>query len=454
MSLSDRIARHVHDVSFEALSADTRHATRRALLDALGVMLGATGLAEDPLPYLAYAEGSGEGPSRLLATGGKAQPATAALANGALGHALDFGDTFDRGPAHPSAALVPALLALADSDPSIDGGQFLAAMAAGSDLACRLSIAPARPYEEGGWYPPPLVGMIASAAACAKLIGLDADGIRHAMGLALLQGNFPAEIKYDTTSPLRGVREGLAARGAVEAALLARAGARAFAAPLEGRGGFFAIYGGGEATAALTEHLGTRFLGDEVSFKPWPCCRGTHAYIEAALALRETLDWREIASIEAETGPIQEMLIRPQSAKAAPGSSIEAKFSIPFTAACAFIHGQVGLDSFDTEARADADVLRVATLVGECRNPGWGREHAASGSLTVTLRSGERITHAVPHAMGDPARPISDEALVEKFVACAIRASDSIDTATARNMAAQVLALGAYSSASRLLART
>ena len=449
--ISVQLAEHFAGLAFEQLGQTTRDATRRALLDALGVMLAASGLATDAAPYRTVALAQGRGPSRLLGTSDTTTPAAAALANGALAHALDFGDTFDPGPAHPNAALVPALLALADADPSIDGARFLTAMAAGSDLACRLSLAPARAYEEGGWYPPPLVGLVASAAACATLLGLDADGIRHAMGLALLQGSFPGEIKYDVSSPLRGVREAFAARGAVEAALLAQAGARAFAAPLEGRAGFFALYGGGPARDSLTADLGTRFLGDEVSFKPWPCCRGTHAYIEAALALRDRCDWREIAGITAEIGPIQEMLIRPQPEKAAPQSAIEAKFSIPFTTAFAWVHGGVSLDSFDPAARADAAVLALARRVVEHRNAGWGRAHAASGSLAVTLRSGARFDHVVPHAIGHPGNPLSERALIEKFVACAARAALPVVSAQALPMAARVLALDGRVSATGLL---
>lgn len=431
LTLSQTIAAHMAGIRFEALPPATVHATRRALLDASGVMLAATGLSDDPQPYRAYALAQPDGPARILGATRGAAPAMAALANGALAHALDYGDTFDPGPAHPNAALVPALLALADAEPAIRVGDFLAAMAAGSDLACRLSLAPARPYEAGGWYPPPLTALVAGAAACARLIGLDADGIRDAMGLALLSASFPAEIKYDGSSPVRAVREGFAARAAVEAALLARAGARGFAEPLEGRAGFFAVYGGGAPTSALTDGLGERFLGDMVSFKPWPCCRGTHAYIEAALALRGQCDAQAIARIEAETGPVQEMLIRPHAEKAAPRRAIEAKFSIPYTVAHALLHGAVTLDSFGDDARAEPQVRALAARVVEVRNPQWGREHAASGSLTIVTHSGERRPHAVPHAMGNPERPMSDAALIAKFLDCAERARPALAEAPA-----------------------
>lgn len=438
-AISQEIAAHFAALTFDALPPATVHATRRALLDALGVMLGASGLGEDAPPYRQHAM-TADGPARLLGFAARSTPSLAALANGALAHALDFGDTFDAGPAHPNAALVPALLALADADPSISFGDFLAAMAAGSDLACRLSLAPARPYEEGGWYPPPLVNLIAGAAACARLIGLDADGIRHAMGLALVQGSFPNEIKYDATSPMRGVREGFVARAAVEAALLARAGAKAFAEPLEGKAGFFAVYGGGPPGETLLDGLCERFLGDQVSFKPWPACRGTHPYIEAALALRGGLDLGAIERIEAETGPIQEMLIRPQPVKAAPARAIEAKFSIPYTVAAALIDGEVALASFLPERIEDAATRALAAKVVEVRNPDWTRAHAASGSLTFVLRDGTRRVHRVMQAAGHPERPIADSALIAKFADCAAYAAAPLAPAQAAEIAVEILA--------------
>ncbi|MBA4762476.1 MmgE/PrpD family protein [Sphingomonas sp.] len=437
-AISAAIAKHFAGLTHDALSEATCHATRRALLDAFGVTLGATGLGEDAVPYRRHAQAA-PGPSRLIGFSGSSTPALAALANGALAHQLDFGDTFDAGPAHPNAALVPALLALADARPELAFGELLVAMAAGSDLACRLSIAAPRPFEEGGWYPPPLVNLIATAAACARFIGLDADGIRHAMGLALLQGSFPSEIKYDATSPIRGVREGLVARAAVEAALLAEAGAIAFAEPLEGRAGFFAIYGGGAPRDALLDGLGETFLGDQVSFKPWPACRGTHPYIEAALVLRDRVDPAQVVQIEAETGPIQEMLIRPQAVKAEPTRAIEAKFSIPYTVAAALIDGAVTLDSFTAARIADPVTRTLAHKVIERRNPDWGRGQAASGSLTVTLADGAVLHLRVMQAAGHPDRPMDDESLIAKFVDCAAHAASAMDAAAARSLASQIL---------------
>lgn len=417
----------------ERLPDSTLQGARRALLDAYGVMLGATQLSGDVVPYRLLAEAE-VGPVRLIGSRRTSSVSRAALANGALAHALDYGDTFDAGPAHPHAALVPALLALASERPSATLGELLEALALGGDLACRLSLAAARPYEEGGWYPPPLVNLVAGAAACARFLGLDAEDIRAAMGLAMLQGAFPGEIKYDAGSPIRGVREAFAARGAVDAALLAASGARSFAEPLEGRSGFFAVYGGGAPSEALLDGLGQRFYGEEVSFKPWPSCRGTHPYIEAALQVRGAIDLAEIVRIEAETGPIQAMLMRYN-----PPHAGDAKFSIPFTVATALLHGEVSLLSFTPERLAELDLRDVANKVSERRNPEWGREQAASGSLTFHLRDGRTEVAAVTIAAGDPRRPMSDDDLQAKFTQCAALAAEPWSATRSRTFCTALL---------------
>lgn len=422
-NISLTIAQHMARLRFEDLGEQTVRVARRSFLDAMGVMLAASGLAEDASPYLVSVRHEA-GPCRLIGSFRRVSASGAALANGALAHALDFGDTFDAGPAHPNAALIPALLALADADPAIGAERFLTAMVAGADLACRLSLAPNRPYEEGGWYPPPLINAIASAAASAKLLGLSAEGICDAMGLALMQASFPAAIKHDGGSPMRGVREAHAARAAVQAALLARAGARAFSDPLGGRGGFFEVYGGGPPNLAFIDGLGRRFLSDEVSFKPWPACRGTHAYIEAALALREGFEEDLVARVEAEIGSVQEMLMEPRALKIAPPSAIDARFSIPYTIAVALIDGAVSLDSFGPDKLSDPRILSMAARVFPRVNPAWGRPEATSGSVRIHFDGGKSVDWVVQQAAGGADKPLTDAVLAEKFVHCAAKAAN------------------------------
>jgi 2-methylcitrate dehydratase PrpD len=440
LSLSEAVATHVATTPADALPPLAVHGARRALLDALGVMLAATGLSADAARYRPPADNGAPRTCRVLGISVRSGPSEAAFANGALAHALDFGDCFDPGPAHPHAALLPALMALAEARPSISLGRFLAALAIGGDLACRLSIAPARPYEEGGWYPPPLVNLISAAAACARLMDLDAERVIAAMSFALLSGGFPSVLKHDRTSPLRGLREAFAARGAVQAALLAETGAAGFADPLGGRGGFFAVFAGGCRTGALLDQLGERYLGAEVSFKPWPACRGTHAYIEAALELRKLADPATLRSVSAGIGPIQQMLARPLPPLPERISATEAKFSIPYTVSAALLEGAVDLGSFDEAHLGDARIRQLAARVTCTEVEGWGRQHAASGRLSLDFADGSRRELELIEALGSPSRPLSDEALVAKFVECAARAAHPLSAAQAAVVADMILA--------------
>ncbi|WP_129791584.1 MmgE/PrpD family protein [Sphingosinicella sp. CPCC 101087] len=442
MNLTRILAEHVAGTAYDQLPRATVHATKRALLDSMGVMLAASGLAEEARPYrrLALAQ-RGRGRARLIGGAASVPVEAAALANGALAHALDYGDTFDAGPAHPNAGLVPALLALAESE-GIGGKTFITAMAAGCDLCCRLSLAAVQPLDRRGWYPPPLFGLIGATAGCARLLGLSAEETLHAIGLALCQASFPGEIKHDATSPIRAVREGFVARAAVTAVDLAKNGARSFQAPLEGKSGFFAAYAGAPPDPSpLLDGLGTTFLGERVSFKPWPSCRGTHAYIQAALELRKRpgFDHERISRIEVMVGPVQQMLVTPAATKAAPVTSIDAKFSIPFTLAAALVHGSVGLDSFCAEARNDPVLLACARKVVAIDHPDWDHRHAASGSVRIVADDGAEHQLNVAHAAGHPEEPIGDEALTAKFVDCAARAERPVTGRQAQVMASRIM---------------
>ena len=169
---------------------------------------------------------------------------------------------------------------------------------------------------------------------------------------------------------IRAVREAFPAQIAVQAAQLARRGVRGFDAPLEGRDGFFRLFAANRYdAAALFADLGSRWHIEQLSFKPWPSCRGTHAAIECALELRREIDLRDIHAIRIEGNEVQRMLAEPAQRKRAPQTAIDAKFSLPFTVATALVAGKVDLDSFTPTARVHPGVAqgRAADRVQSAR---------------------------------------------------------------------------------------
>ncbi|MDB5420595.1 MAG: MmgE/PrpD family protein, partial [Brevundimonas sp.] len=175
----------------------------------------------------------------------------------------------------------------------------------------------------------------------------------------------------------------------------------------------------------LTDGLGERFHGDRLSFKLWPSCRGTHPFIEAALALTERhgLTPDMIHEIVATGGLVQQMLAQPEAQKQAPQTAIDAKFSIPFTTATALVHGRVDLDSFSDEALAKPAVLALAARTRYELDAAATLRDAASGRLAILLKDGRTLDMAVSHPLGAPQNPATEQDLLAKFVDCASRAA-------------------------------
>ena len=368
----------------------------------------------------------------------------AALANGAMAHALDYEDAFDGAPLHPNASLVAALLAEAEAIGGVSGRDFLAAMAVGCDFTCRLGLSLKTDPASLGWYPPPILGAFGATVAVARLHRLGPQQMLDALSLTLCQATCPGEIKYSPDSTIRAVRDAFPAQAAVQSARLAAAGVRGFQEPLEGKAGFFRLYGEDDYDVrVLTTGLGSTFNGEQVSFKIWPSCRGTHAFIEAALALVAEHDLKadQIDRVRLSAGPVQTMLMEPRGQKPAPQSPINAKFSLPFTVGAALTKGRITLDDFTPEALSDRETLAMAERVTYALKPGWGPERNAAGVTELRLKDGRTLSMQVDHAKGSPHNPLSRSELIAKFKDCAQRARQPLESTEADRWAKTVLAL-------------
>ena len=440
--LSLTLATNLLAVRGEDLPQSTLRAAARSLLDAIGVMQAASALAPEVEAFLSYAAGQRtQSGATVLGTGMRVPVLTAALANGALAHALDFEDGLDAAPVHPNASLIPALLALAQTHEDISGARLLAALAVGCETTCRLALSLRQPLEQGGWYPPPILGAWGAVAGAAHLLRLSPPQLLDAWSLMLLQTSTPGEIKHGSESSIRAIREAFPAQVAVSAVQLAVLGVRGFAAPLEGRDGFFRLFAGAHYDAAeLRRPWGDSWYIQSLSFKPWPSCRGTHAAIECALNLRGRVeDLAGLARIVVEGGEVQRMLAEPRARKCAPDGAIEAKFSLPFTVAAALLDGAVTLDTFDARNLARPAMRELARRVEFEAHADWSNGPAVSGALRLVLADGRELREEIIEPRGAPSRPLDDAALIDKFVACCGRARQPMFKDDAIALAARLL---------------
>jgi 2-methylcitrate dehydratase PrpD len=370
MNLTRHLAETYLRLGFSSLPIVVNQATRLSLADGIAAMLAATRAepATEPFATIArqYCDQSGSGSSAggvTLLAGGRSTPSGAALANGALSHAIDYEDTFDPAGLHPKAEAIPVLLALADAEAK-SLGDLLAALAVGCDLTCRLGLSLTADPASRGWYHPPMLGAAGAALAGAHLLGLDLEETVAALSLTQTRFALTDALKRSPASDLRAIRDGLAAQAALDAVLLARAGVIGTDDPLGEPGGLVHLITGDAPNELAFEGIGRRFSGALVTLKTWPCCRGTHGAIQLALDMRgRGVKPDDIAGMRFTVMPPDDMLFTPLADRQAPSTAIGAKFSIPYCFAYTLINGAPGLAAFDRPARQDDAVLDLASRI-------------------------------------------------------------------------------------------
>jgi len=422
---SSILAKFVAETRYEDLPFRVVKMTKLSLLDALGVTLAASGQSGECQAFVDLAiESDGIKESTILGFQNQVSAPMAAFANGSMAHALDFEDAHDQALVHPNAVSVPVALALAESVGNVDGKKMITALAVGCDIVCRLGLAFKENPIEYGWYMPPILGAFGAAAAACKLLNLSEDEILDAFSLTLCQTTCSAELRFSPYSHIRAIRDAFAAKGALLSGLLAKKGVKGFAHPFEGKAGLFSLYSKGNYDSSmLTDGLGTRFEGENVSFKPWPTCRGTHNYIEAALYMisEHAIDINDIIDIRVVVSSFNRMLCEPMEVKMAPKAVIDAKFSIPFSLATALYYKSVGLNHFTPQRLKNENVLQLAQKVRYDLDPDIGLREATRGFLEIKTKDNKTFSKHVDQAYGHPENPISEDDLVNKFMDCASR---------------------------------
>ena len=434
-------------VATDGLSADLRADLAGRVVDFLGNCLAA--LREPParITRAVVTSWGGNPAATAIGTPGKLPAPSAALVNGTLAHSLDFDDTHLPSVLHPSSAVIPAALAVAE-EIGASGPAFLDAATVGIEVTCRLGMAG---YDEAtrnsiffdrGQHATAICGAVGAAVAAGMLRGLDAEALTSAIAIACSMGAGVIEANR-TGGTIKRVHCGWAAHAGVAAADLARHGLTGPPTVLEGRFGFLRSFlGDGFAVEAITGDLGERWETPGIFFKPYPCNHFTHAGIDAALRLRESgVDPAAIVSLTLGVPkPVLHTIAEPIEEKRRPRSGYHGAFSGPYTVAAALLGGG-GLGVFHedfTDAAVQApDRLALADKVevvadDECSDI-FPRQFPAV--LTARLADGRTVTEKVLANRGGPANPLSDAELTTKFVGNAQR---SISAGAARSLAAKV----------------
>jgi len=358
---------------------------------------------------------------------------SAALVNGTLAHILDFDDTHLPSILHPSASVVPAVLAVAE-DVGSTPEEIIRAVAIGIEISNRIGMASYLPeagnsiFFDKGFHATSIIGTIAAAVSASILYRLPAAGIANAMGIAASMGAGIIEANR-TGGTVKRIHCGWAAHSGVVAASMAREGISGPPTVFEGHFGFFNAYLDGRYDVhALLDDLGIRWELLNTAYKPYPTNHFTHPGIDCALALRaQGIKVEEIKSVVLGVAkPVIRTIGEPRGEKIHPKSGYHGKFSAPYTIATAFLGGGglgVYLDDFSEENWDQPEKLALAAKV-EVVEDGRATEifpNAFAALLTVTMNDGSVRTHRVDASLGSKEAPLSADQIRKKFTLNASR---------------------------------
>ncbi|MEI7782765.1 MAG: MmgE/PrpD family protein [Betaproteobacteria bacterium] len=388
-----------------------------AMIDCLACMYAGSRepLAAPLLKVLPTADGESQRyPALFIGTGRYGSAADAALYNGAVAHALDYDDTNHPAYAHPSAVLLPALLAAARMA-GASGSELIDGYIAGFEIFGKLGRAMNTQHYKRGWHATSSFGTLAATVAIARILKLSHRQTVMALGIAAssasgLRANFGSMVK-----PLHA---GYAARNAVLAALLAREDFDAAPQALEHPYGYLSVFNAGigfdtaplmalgEDLEILTEH--------GLALKPYPACGATHPGIEAALSLHPQLAGEGIAQVQAG---VCEMAFSPLI-YVMPHTPLEGKFSLHYCIAAALVFGEVNLSTFTDAKVADPRVRSLIPKISMKTDERWRDDSEFATEVIVTTETGRRLARHIALAAGKPDRWFSPEQLRAKFDDC------------------------------------
>jgi len=400
-----RLAEFVVAHKAAALPATVRHEAARALLNWVGCAVGASQHETVKRALAALNEFSGPRVASILGRHERVDIFQAALFNGTTAHTFDFDDTHLKTVIHPSAPVLPAILALAEHM-HVSGRDFLHAFVLGVETECRIGKAILPNHYDVGWHITATAGVFGAAVAAGRLLKLNARQMVWALGIAATHA---CGIRETFGSMAKPLHPGIAARNGLMAALLAKKNVGPEQG-IEGRRGFAAVLSTKFDPAAITEGLGKSWELLSNSYKPYACGVVIHPAIDGCIQLRDErgLKLEDIARIDLKVHP----LVLELTGKREPASGLEGKFSVFHSCAAAILLGEGGESAYSDAIVRKPAVVRLRDQVSAVAERGLMEDQVR---IRMTLKDGRVLEKFIEHCVGSIDNPMSDADLEAKF---------------------------------------
>jgi len=407
-------------IRWAELGADVQDRVRELVLDLLGVAIAGSRVASSTPAADVALRACGAGRSSVIGRAGATPAVWAALANGTAAHAIEMDDVTTESSLHPGVTVIPAALALAEE---LDASPvaFLEAIVAGYEVTMRVGNAlnPASAYARG-FHPTGVAGAFGAATAAGRLLGLDAQRLTHALGIAGTLTSGSLEYLSDGAWTKR-LNAGWAGHAGITAALLAQAGFTGPSTVFEGRLGVLHAFSDQPSAEGLLDGLGEEQLQVmRVSIKPYACCRYNHGLIDCVLQLKEEHHVEAADVDRVRLGVLSGgalLVAEPIERKRAPENVVDAQFSAPYAAAAALVFGSGGLDAYAAEHLQNPMIHELMSRTDCYRSAELDAVYPRQwpAEVDILLRDGRRLRQRIEFATGEPENPVPRPALLRKF---------------------------------------
>ena len=402
---------------YEALPQPVVSTLKALLLDEIGVIAGAAKAPGIPELNARLSRWETGGSATGLLGKRRYSPPSAALANGAAGHALDYDDQHDPARVHTNCVVIPTLLAAAEDAGPVSGKQFLLGHAVGAEIHARLGLACYNSLGKG-WHPTMIFGTLSGALGAGCMLGMDAAMLQHVLGMAYHQTSGSAQSMRDGVLSKR-LGAGFAARSAVMGLFLAADGLTGTIHTLEGNAGLFALYERGEVKPEiLMRDLGTDWRIPEYSLKPYPCCRCNHSAIDLGISLHaEGIDPTAVDGIDIGMGHVNFLTV---GNAYDPGRNeiVHAQFNVAYGFARALADGKVDLRTYTRPNITEARIAALTSITTIVDDPHIDPTAIEPVRITLRMKDGRVIERGTDIVKGSPQAPMTDAERLSKFYDC------------------------------------
>jgi 2-methylcitrate dehydratase PrpD len=418
-TISEKIAEWVHTTNYSSFSQELVYLAKRSILDFIGVTLAGT---KEPAGQIIkqYIYGNkGKEESTAIGLGTKTSSVDAALANGIVGHCLDYDDIIHPMPGaggpHITAVILPAALAIAEKE-NKTGEELIEAYVIGCEVVYRLGRAMEPDHYTKGWHNTGTQGIFGATAAASKLLKLTPDQMTYAFGIAASDAS---GLRENFGTMTKSFHAGKANSKALQAAMLAKLGFTSSKTAFEGKYGFLNVYCKNPRIEELTLNLGKPFCLTEIKLKLYPCCGGVQCAIDATLELVKSNDIKaeDVDEVIVKCVPLAYSVLVYNM----PKTSLQGKFSMQFPLALALTDRQVTLNEFTDEKVNQPEIIDLMKKIKVVCVPELADENLKGEPviIEIQLKNGRQFINRVDFHKGTSQNPLSVDELMGKFRSCA-----------------------------------